>query len=353
MKARSLLFAWCIMISGIYSAKSQILYHFATVHSPASCASTYDIDITLSLDSVQVTNIYFDDGTNGSLGFKAFVSYQNIFSNSTLPPGDFFTFQFSLFTDNPDINPQVLTNDAGVVPLQTASAGGFSFQNNPTYTASASSLGLVLNGVYSSPNILLQLGYDSATLEINLPCLDTVIETNDSGTLPVLWSPLSASLDGNEVLLKWQTFMELNNAGFTIQRSLEGSNWRTADFIQSKALNGNSAEPIQYQYTQTEKPGGRYLYRIIQRDIDGTSVISNVVTVSISEQQNQNFVYPNPAQGMIYLRKIPANTRFSIVNIHGQIVLEGYYVDRIDVSRLIPGVYWVKTETMVSRFMKN
>lgn len=136
----------------------QVRFTFPVVHSPAGCTYTYDIAITIQLDSVNVTNIYFDDGINGSFAFRAYFSYNNVFSNSTLPTGSFFTYDLTVYSDNPALNSPSLTNNLGTVPLETAAAGGYSTLNNPTYNASASALGLVLGGSYNSPAVLNTLG---------------------------------------------------------------------------------------------------------------------------------------------------------------------------------------------------
>lgn len=346
-----IILCWMVfLIAG--PAKAQT-YVFPTVFNPASCLYTYEIDITIKLDSVKVTNIYFDDGTNGSFAFEAYVSYENTFTNSTLPAGNFFTYDISVFSDNANLSPQMLTNNTGNVPLETSMAGGLVSLNNPTYNGSASALNLTLNGVYSSQSILSVLGYDSATLHINLPCLDTLLETNSQDVLPVLWSDITAAVDQNEVLLAWKTFTEQNNLGFTIERSLDGLNWQSAGFINSKAPGGNSNDAISYLYRQTEQFGGQYFYRVIQQDIDGRSMISNVVRISIINQQVPGglVIYPNPSGDLIYLRQIPPNTKYIISDSYGRIVMQGNYQDRIDVSMLLPGVYWIRVETMVSRFV--
>lgn len=344
---------WIIAFSMFWTFGNAQSYYFATVYSPVGCAYTYEISIVVRMDSVKVTNIYFDDGTNGSFAFEAYFSYQNVFVNSTLPAGNFFTYDISLFTTNPAITPNVLTNDIGTVPIQTGGAGGFSSLNNPTYNTSATRLALVSGGVYSDPVILRDLLYDSATIHINLPCLDTVLETNDTGTLPVLWSDPTASVNGDEVSLSWETYMEQNNLGFSVERSLEGANWRQVSFIGSKAPGGNSDQTLSYLFKQTESFGGKYFYRIIQKDLDGRYVVSNTVTVELYNQSNANVlkVYPNPTLDAIYLRQLPSNTRYMITDINGRVVLQGNYRDRIDVSILRPGLYLIQINGKVSRFV--
>lgn len=352
MKTRALCITCCTVLLVMATAKSQISYHFPTVYSPVGCAYTYEINITLRLDSVKITNVYFDDGVNGSFAYEAYISYQNIFSNSTLPPGTFFTYDISLFSDNLALSPNFLTNNAGNVPLQTFSAGGFPSQNNPTFNGSASQRSLVVGNVYTSNTILLELGYDSATLRINLPCLDTLIETDDSGTLPVLWSQVVATAHGQQVSLAWQTFTEQNNAGFTVQKSGDGSRWQNIGFLRSKAADGNSNETLSYLHTETQPWSERWFYRVMQQDIDGRSELSNIVSISLPAGPNSNqlLVYPNPSPDLIYLRQISTNTKYVITDNSGRVVLQGHYARSINISQLTPGIYWVHANGLYGRF---
>lgn len=352
MKMRSLFITCSLMLAAI-SSKSQIVYHFPTIYNPAGCAFTYEINITIRLDSVKVTDIYFDDGVNGSFAFEAYFSYQNTFVNSTLPPGNFFTYDISVFTDNINITPQMLTNNAGNVPVQTGAAGGLASQNNPTFNGSASTRSLVAGGVYSSNTILLELGYDSATLHINLPCLDTLVETNDSGTLPVSWSTVTSSVSGREVTLSWQTFLEQNNREFRIEKSSNGTSWQTVRIIPSKAPGGNSDETLSYSYTQTQQWGERSFYRVVQQDLDGRLTYSNIVIVSLPDEQSPDrpLVFPNPSSNIIYLRHVPVNTIFTIRDSYGRVVQQGRYNNQIDISGLRPGIYSIHTTEIRSRFV--
>lgn len=352
MKTIPLSLLWYWVLGAFGTAQAQV-YHFPTVYSPAGCAYTYEIAITVRLDSIKVTNIYFDDGTTGSLSFEAYVSYQNVFANSTLPPGNFFTYDIAVFSKNTNLSPQSLTNNVGNVPVQTGGAGGLASQNNPTYNASASALGLVVNKSYSTAAVLSALAYDSATLHINLPCLDTVITTNDSGTLPVLWSGIKGAVKDRQVSLTWQTYMEQNNEGFLVERSADAAHWEVSGFLASKAALGNSQVPIAYQYTCNEPVPGRYYYRVKQRDFDGQSVVSNIIIVSLTGRQGAGsiVVYPNPAKDAIVLKQLAPNTVYTICDTYGRMVQRGIYQNRVDVSKLLSGIYWVRTDAARVRFV--
>lgn len=353
MKTTSRLIALALLVFVARQLKSQTVYHFPVVHNPAACAYTYDISITIQLDSVKVTNIYFDDGITGSFGFRAYFSYANVFSNSTLPPGSFYTFDLTVYSDNPNLNSPTLTNNLGTVPLETAAAGGYSTLNNPTYNASASALGLGLGGSYNAPAVLNTLGYDSAVLRINLPCLDTTMAGTDDATLPVLWSRLKATRLGNGVQLSWHTFTEQHNAGFTIERSADGMHWVHAGFVPSMAQDGNSSITLYYDYSESSLQQGRYFYRIIQRDNDGRQTISNVVSFRIADVPGSGnlLVYPNPATAEIYLRNVQPNSPFIIYDNHGRLLLRGNYRQPVDVRHFSPGIYWIRVKERTAGFI--
>lgn len=70
-------------------------------------------------------------------------------------------------------------------------------------------------------------------------------------TLPVAFGQLSAQLHGSQLQVEWTTISEKDNAHFTVQASINGSTWQDLGKIASKAKQGNSNTPIQYQFSHT------------------------------------------------------------------------------------------------------
>jgi hypothetical protein len=116
-------------------------------------------------------------------------------------------------------------------------------------------------------------------------------------SIPVELQNFTYLLSGNDVILKWTTATEINNAGFEIEKrekSETGSKkWVTIDFVEG---NGTTASPEFYSYTDKNVPAGSYEYRLKQIDYDGTSTYSGIVEVDVNAPQqfslDQN--YPNP-----------------------------------------------------------
>ena len=352
MRYLTTIFLIWIIVATITPSTAQIVYQFETVHSPDGCQYTYDIDITLKLDSALVTNIYFDDMiSNGSFAFETLLSYDVVFSNSTLPPGNFFTFQPTLYSDNVNLSTPTLTNNMGSVPLVTSSAGGFQSLNNPTYTGSASSLGLSVSQYYSSLTILNTLAYDHASIVVNLPCLNTLIET-DNVPMPVKWVDFNASAKGSDVTLRWQTLAELSSSHYDILRSDDAKKWISAGSIPSKAPNGESTGRLNYQYAIREEYPGTYYYKVIQTDFDGTQTPGPILAATVDFPNDELlYVYPNPALSQVRIKFPKSDTSYEIFDANGRLAQSGAFSEKLNISALIPGVYTLKVLNKTTRLV--
>ena len=156
---------------------------------------------------------------------------------------------------------------------------------------------------------------------------------------PVTLLGFTAQKQGNTTLLQWQTATESNNKGFAVQRSSDGQNWQIIGFVNSKAANGNSAQPLSYQYTDNAPLSGINYYRLQQQDLDGTVGYSGVVNINFGILQPT--IRPNPASTQFTVT-VGANSNFQLINIGGSIILKGSLKagdNNINVSSLADGVY--------------
>ncbi|MBX3008443.1 MAG: T9SS type A sorting domain-containing protein [Melioribacteraceae bacterium] len=194
---------------------------------------------------------------------------------------------------------------------------------------------------------------------------------NTGGTpLPVELTSFSADVNGNKVVLNWETATEINNYGFEVERrsfdadasslgnSSLKSNWSTIGFVQG---NGNSNSPKNYSFIDINPPRGKVEYRLKQIDYDGSFEYSQIVTVNVesptqfSLQQN----YPNPFNPITTIKySIPAGvetsymTSLRVFDILGKEVAvlvnqkqtAGNYEVKFDGSRLTSGVYFYKLQ---------
>ncbi len=118
------------------------------------------------------------------------------------------------------------------------------------------------------------------------------------GVLPVSWQSFTAGLkDNHNVVLNWEVAQQVNNKGYSIEHSRDGVSWETIGFV---AGSGNNAVAEQYSFIHTNPANGNHYYRIRQEDIDGQSVYSATVTITVSSN-SPVAVWPNPARDAIHI----------------------------------------------------
>ncbi|MCC2545709.1 M4 family metallopeptidase [Hymenobacter sp. BT175] len=135
--------------------------------------------------------------------------------------------------------------------------------------------------------------------------------SDGSTVLPVTLGKLAVTLRSSEALLTWETYTELNNEGFRVERSRDGSRFEPVGFVTGK---GTTSQLSRYQFTDPGVlPGQLYYYRLQQKDFDGTVAYSNIVTVRTTGKGNLlASLYPNPARDQVYLTFTAAPARVSI-----------------------------------------
>lgn len=169
--------------------------------------------------------------------------------------------------------------------------------------------------------------------------------TTDPGntSLPVELLTFSVSAINNEYLrLDWATASELNNAGFAIERSTDGSTWTDIAWVPSG--NGNSSTLRRYRYDDRGAVSydTYYYYRLRQVDFAGTYDYSWISSGKlIGNKQLQFSFYPNPTNGIITVKN-RNNSIITISDILGRIV-KTIPIDQtiFDISELANGTYFM------------
>ena len=144
------------------------------------------------------------------------------------------------------------------------------------------------------------------------------------------------------VQLNWKTAQEINNKGFELQRSFDGSTFITITFI---AGAGNA--DVVKEYSTTDVPGrtGRVYYRLIQVDFDGNSTLSQIVSV-LFDKQGLIKVYPNPAQQQVTIEGVDNYNRVQLLDGSGRMVKEqlnnGQYLLTMNLGALKSGMYLLR-----------
>jgi hypothetical protein len=189
---------------------------------------------------------------------------------------------------------------------------------------------------------------------VNITVLDSTITPCSIITLPAEFGQFNAEvIDNSSVHCSWNTYSELNNNFFTVQRSIDVKTWEGVAIISGV---GNSTELIEYASYDLNPYFETSYYRIKQTDIDGSWGYSNTRPVRI--QNTTISIYPNPSFDHLTIngptREISS---FKIFNMLGQEL--NYSISsideneiHIDISGLKSGLYFIETKNSSLKFIK-
>ncbi len=178
--------------------------------------------------------------------------------------------------------------------------------------------------------------------------------------LPIELLKFTAVLVNNEyVQLKWTTSSEINNDYFSIERSLNGYEWKEIKRINGA---GNSSSLLSYSKVDNNPYDGVSYYRLKQTDFDGQFEYSQIKSVNIEQLVNSKIeVYPNPATNQITIKGnsneleeiVIYNTLGqNVTSLINQVITNESQVV-IDMSKLNTGMYYVKTKTTANKVYKQ
>ena len=92
------------------------------------------------------------------------------------------------------------------------------------------------------------------------------------------------------------------------------------------------------------------------------ALASNVIEVTTLQavgignetMNNAISVYPNPVVEYLYINGVTADSRYTIYNMSGKMIEKGNLeINRVDVTRLTPGMYFVETESGKAKFIRK
>ncbi len=179
-----------------------------------------------------------------------------------------------------------------------------------TLTAQASEVGSItdlkaqrwdsLSHTWDAP-ILGQISSATAVQVSNVSKYTTFAVTQALEPLTVEFLSFDAFVRGPIVVLKWVTGNETNSDHFSMQRSVNGSEFTE---IGTAAAAGNSHVTLHYASEDQHPLQGMSFYRIVEYGIDGRMVPTAIRAVHFDGPQSMSYaLYPNPTtQGILALR---------------------------------------------------
>jgi len=140
----------------------------------------------------------------------------------------------------------------------------------------------------------------------------------DIGILPIELISFTGAAETNGNLLNWNTASETNSSYFIIEHSLDIVHF---DIIGSVAAAGFSSRSLAYEFLDKGAPDGLSYYRLSTVDVDGATMLSEVITVLREGQQL--VIYPMPVDNVLnwsYAGQTPASVR--VLDATGRLVLD-------------------------------
>jgi hypothetical protein len=191
--------------------------------------------------------------------------------------------------------------------------------------------------------------------------VDTAIVTVDDEPLPIRLLSFYVRFveKDHKVQVDWVTSIEINNDFFTVERSVNGTDWEVIATVDGA---GNSSTELHYSIDDKDPYPGLSYYRLKQTDFDGLFTYSPVRTVEINSLgYSEITIYPNPTFSEITIQGSEDElAQIGIWNTVGQDVTTltrqvGQSDSRrvIDLSNLSPGLYYIRTKTTVNKVQKQ
>lgn len=145
----------------------------------------------------------------------------------------------------------------------------------------------------------------------------------------------SVNTQTDRALLKWKTATEINNAGFEIQRSVDGRRWEAIGWQMGQ---GTMFNECNYEHLDNHPHDGTNYYRIKQVDFDGISHYTPILSLLVDRAETVEF-YPNPTTDKLIIRGCDLSW-VRITDQAGRVVREmPLSGPEVDVSELRPGIY--------------
>lgn len=180
----------------------------------------------------------------------------------------------------------------------TGATGVSSAGTNPSEPAGGSKWSSLMN-VTAGENYMLYISnWSQSGLAFDLSWQLTNGASLDCQLLPVQLLSLNGAPVPSGIQLDWQTATESNSAFFAVERMDETGAFQQ---IGQVAAAGNSASTTAYTFLDPQPLPGFNYYRLKMIDADGSSELSEVISVANRYGSFVGSLFPNPAEDQINL----------------------------------------------------
>lgn len=161
-----------------------------------------------------------------------------------------------------------------------------------------------------------------------------VSDWTSSSALPVEFGNFTATSDDRSIDLEWSTLGEINNEGFEIERSVDGSNFEKIAFERGNGTTNNS---MQYNFTDQQPENGLNYYRLKQLDYDGQYAYSDIVAARVGNGSfTEMALFPNPVIEDLHIYTETDNAKATIYNSLGEVIHSFNVVSKFTIIDMTP-----------------
>lgn len=172
----------------------------------------------------------------------------------------------------------------------------------------------------------------------------------DGSPLPVNFVSFTAQASGNNVDLNWVVGDNSQASTYEINQSTDGVHFTSIGEV------GNEADQQAYSFVQTDAGPGQHYYQLLETDLDGKTMYSNIVSATIAAGDFSVAVLNNPAAGntdaQLQINTMTPGTALielwsvggARISLQQQAIGAGVNTVSIPVSKLPSGSYVVKVQ---------
>lgn len=259
--------------------------------------------------------------------------------------GDFSFYAYTFPSNGIQNGPDAIALDYKGVTIQFISYEGHFTAADGVAQGIESTDILVSESGATAVGTSLQLCCDAFTyadMEWQTSASQTKGSSNLSQILPVQLAYFKGEAIEGEVILEWQTYSELNNDYFLIERSADGIKFEVLGIHK-----GNGTSDLPNSYTMIDKsPSSVNYYRMTQVDFDGTKTIYEIIRVT-SMLDSDITIFPNPASQHLTIQSSTFKTaELRILDLSGKEVTKrsiqfNHGIYTLDVKHFDPGIYTI------------
>jgi len=230
------------------------------------------------------------------------------------------------------------------------SIGGTGLANTIPAGGSAGNFGPQLNVTAGQQYIICMSNYSFVNTNVILDFIGTATVDCAPLVLPVEMTNLHGRQVGNVNWVEWETLSEIDNDGFLVPRSIDGSTWEDLGFVQ-----GHGTTQVDHSYSFPDNGAPERVicyYRLKQYDTNGVFRYSE--EIELYKESYSDAIYPNPAGDWFCLSNYTDEKMEVLVfDLSGKKVaqyqMNGGYQQKMDITGLSSGIYLVDVISAFSR----